>query len=290
MPVRVPWFELRARLVRVPLIADVFLPDADLVVATSWPTALDVARLRRSRGRKVHLVMHHEGDSGPPGRVEGIYRLPLYRIAISRRVAAELREEFGCPVADIVPCGVNRRAFFREGEPADSSVLMLYHPARRKGAADGLAALSCVRNRVPGVKICLCGPLQPERLPEAARFTRQPADAELRRLYSTSTALLYPSRYEGFGLPPLEAMACGCPVVTTDVGAVPEFAIDRRNAFIVQPGDVGAMADRLEELLTSATLRAELSTRAAQTACDYSMTRAASLFERALLKALASRS
>jgi glycosyltransferase involved in cell wall biosynthesis len=86
-------------------------------------------------------------------------------------------------------------------------------------------------------------------------FEFHPDDATLRRRYSTSAALLYPSRYEGFGLPPLEAMACGCPSVTTAVGAIPEYAADRRDALLVPVGAVGAMVDRLEEILRDRELR-----------------------------------
>ena len=65
----------------VPMIADRFLPDADVVVATAWPTAPSVARLSRSKGVKCYLIQHRELDSGPSAAVDATYRLPLFRIA-----------------------------------------------------------------------------------------------------------------------------------------------------------------------------------------------------------------
>jgi glycosyltransferase involved in cell wall biosynthesis len=57
---------------------------------------------------------------------------------------------------------------------------------------------------------------------DAVRALGRVTDAELRALYESAICLLFPSRYEGFGLPPLEAMACGCPVIAAAAGAVPE--------------------------------------------------------------------
>jgi glycosyltransferase involved in cell wall biosynthesis len=138
---------------------------------------------------------------------------------------------------------------------------------------------------MPQVRVRACGTVRPERLPEWMPFEFHPDDATLRRSYSRSSALLYPSVYEGFGLPPLEAMACGSPSVTTPVGAIPEFASDRHNALIVPVGDVAAMADRLEEVIVDSALRRRLSSEAMRTAERFALTRVAPLFVAALEKA-----
>jgi glycosyltransferase involved in cell wall biosynthesis len=70
---------------------------------------------------------------------------------------------------------------------------------------------------------------------------------ELARLYRGAACLVFPSRYEGFGLPVIEAMASGAPVVATRAGSLPEIAGDA--AILVQPGDPAALADGIERAL-----------------------------------------
>lgn len=60
-------------------------------------------------------------------------------------------------------------------------------------------------------------------LPQTARYLGYVSDAELKSLYQNAACFVFPSRYEGFGLPPLEAMACGCPVVAADIPALHEI-------------------------------------------------------------------
>ena len=281
----VPWFPLRCRLLRVPVMRWPFVPRADLVIATAWPTVHDVVRLPASCGKKVHIVFHHESGTGSESTIRRIYRLPFYRIAFSRFVKQTIEHEFDCDVRAVVPNGVDRSLFFPDGDVVPDSVLFLYHPDPRKGAADGIEALSRLRARRPHVKVRVVGTVRPERLPPWMPFEFHPDDAAMRRWYSTSTVLLYPSRYEGFGLPPLEAMACGCPPVTTPVGAVPEFAANRHNALVVPVGDAGAMSERLEQVLADAALRKRLSVAGLETAERYSLARMAPLFGDALDRA-----
>ena len=70
---------------------------------------------------------------------------------------------------------------------------------------------------------------------------------ELVSLYRRAAALVFPSRYEGFGLPPLEAMACGCPVACSDAASLPEVCGDAARAF--DPDDAAAMAAAVADVL-----------------------------------------
>jgi hypothetical protein len=122
---------------RVPAIENVFLPRADLVLATSWPTVHDVARLDASRGSKVHLLFHHESGTGPEERISAIYALPLHRITFSQFVKNAVEARFGCDIHQVVPAGIDASTFFPEGPRTSATVLMLCHNDPRKGAADG---------------------------------------------------------------------------------------------------------------------------------------------------------
>lgn len=85
------------------------------------------------------------------------------------------------------------------------------------------------------------------------------SDDELSALYNLATLFVYPSWYEGFGLPVLEAMACGCPVLTSNQSALPEVCGEA--ARYVNPGDVEGMMFALEELLSDGAARDLLATR-----------------------------
>lgn len=96
----------------------------------------------------------------------------------------------------------------------------------------------------------------------------------LRELYRSATLFVYPSHFEGFGLPVLEAMACGVPVITTAAGALPEAAGDA--ALTVQPGNATEIAGSLRTLLASEEKRLELSSRGLERAKQFSWARASS--------------
>jgi glycosyltransferase involved in cell wall biosynthesis len=103
-----------------------------------------------------------------------------------------------------------------------------------------------------------------------ARFAGYVDDAELPRLYAAARVFAYPSLYEGFGIPPVEAMACGTPVVASTRGALPEVLGDA--ALLVDPTDEDALAQALQ---AAASDPGDLRRRGLERAARYSWQRAA---------------
>ena len=96
-------------------------------------------------------------------------------------------------------------------------------------------------------------------------------DVALGCLYRAAALLLFPSLYEGFGMPVLEAMSLGCPVVCSEAGSLPEVAGGA--ALTATPDDVAALAAHCRDVLTNATLRAELQEKGRQHAASFTLAR-----------------
>jgi len=97
--------------------------------------------------------------------------------------------------------------------------------------------------------------------------------ADLASLLSASVAFVYPSLYEGFGMPVLEAMSCGTPVLTSNVSSLPEVAGD--SAMLVDPGNVDSICEGLRQLANDSALREDLRRRGLERVCEFSWDRAA---------------
>jgi alpha-1,3-rhamnosyl/mannosyltransferase len=109
--------------------------------------------------------------------------------------------------------------------------------------------------------------------PARVRFLGPVDEANLPALYSAALAFAFPSRYEGFGLPVLEAMACGTPVVCGNASSLPEVAGDA--ALLIDPTDAAALTEALQRLTDDSALRRQLSTRGLEQAARFSWARAA---------------
>ena len=105
------------------------------------------------------------------------------------------------------------------------------------------------------------------------RFAGDVADADLPALLGGALAFVFPSLYEGFGMPVLEAMACGAPVLTSTTSSLPEVAGDA--ALLVDPEDTAAIAAGLVRLATDPALRAELRARGLAQAARFTWDRCA---------------
>ena len=183
-------------------------------------------------------------------------------ITVSAFSARELRDLVGVEAA-VVPGGVDHERFTPDADPGPArAALGLDRPyvltvasriarknlARpRRGGAQRLAAR--------GIDLVAAGGERPQfrgpgRAPARATLGPVP-DAHLPGLYAGARAFVLPSLYEGFGLPCVEAMACGTPVVAADAAALPETCGDA--ALYADPHDPAAIADAVERALEPAT-------------------------------------
>ena len=122
--------------------------------------------------------------------------------------------------------------------------------------------------------------VQDHAMADSFRLIEDADDGELRLLYAGAVALAYPSLYEGFGLPCVEAMACRCPVVASAVSSVPEVVGDA--GLLVEPTDVEAIAEALSRCLGDTELRATLIERGTAQAARFTWERSAAKLHRLL--------
>jgi len=294
--VKVDWFDVRANLVRVFSLSPKFvrnfqkdIPDADLIVATSWETAYSLQNISESKGRKTYFVQHYEvwdmwnsedcwnkfNSIDPNHSSRGIamnevspddpyikqmkelvdrsYKLPYCKITTSSWLKELLEKNFNEKVYGLIPIGNNLDIFgvkeFRQKSSKKLKILMSYRGIKWKGDDDGIKALETVKKQFPDVEIILFGNMNNTQMPGWAEYIECPSDEQLNRLYQEADIFVFPSWVEGWGSPPMEAMACGSACVTTDVGAVKDYSLHGETALIVPPRSPEKIAQAIISLI-----------------------------------------
>jgi glycosyltransferase involved in cell wall biosynthesis len=145
-------------------------------------------------------------------------------VAVSEHVGDDLAERLGYPRdrVRVIYHGVDHERFRPDRRAREPFLLYPANWWPHKNHELLLEAFGLVRAERPDLRLALTGAGHPGRLPEGVSSLGRVPDDRLADLYRSAAALVFPSLYEGFGLPPLEAMACGCPVAVSRVGALPE--------------------------------------------------------------------
>lgn len=274
-------------------VTDADVPDADVVVATWWETAEWVAALAPRKGAQAYLIQHHETfDYLPRARVAGTYRLPLHKIVTAQWLLDLMENEYGDPNVSLVLTGIDH-ALFRSpsrGKQAEPTVGFMYSQVPWKGAAVICETAVQVRRTLPAVRLRSFGSDLPSAtlpLPPGTDYVYCPEQENLPGIYAGCDVWVCGSWSEGFTLPPMEAMACRCPVVSTRVGGPSEMIREGENGYLVEPGDSEALAERIRRVLAldAASWRA-MSEAAYATAAQYTWEKATDSLETALCRAL----
>ena len=233
----------------------------DVVLCDSQATASDAAKLLGARPEQLRVVY-----LGVDDRFQHV----------SAAQVVDVRQRYSLPanyILSVASLDVRKNL---------STLLQAYARLR----ADGFHDLGLVLVGKPGTRVeKLYQEIDRLDVRQHVRLTGHVPDADLPAIYAGAAAFAYPSLYEGFGLPPLEAMAAGVPVVVSNVSALPEVAGEA--ALYVSPHDVDGLAYQLRQILCDQCLRAELQRRGREHAQRFDWRRTAEQTLQAYIEAKA---
>jgi glycosyltransferase involved in cell wall biosynthesis len=245
---------------RSPALAPDTVPDADVILLyINAPAGNAFFGLPPSKGERMLMF---QGYTEPGSEtVKARLRRGLRVVAPSRWLTEEARR-FGSR-ATHTPYGLDTEVFYR-GPPARDRgplVSMLCHYLDWKGTDDGIAALEIVRKARPDARFKLFGGVEPSF---PAEFHQRLTRKQVASLLRESAVFVCASWEEGFGMPGLEALACGAALATTDTKGSRDYAFDGQTALVSPPRDPEALAENISRLLDDVELRNRLGAEGAE--------------------------
>jgi glycosyltransferase involved in cell wall biosynthesis len=234
--------------------------ELDRLDAIHFPLSVMLPRVDRPLAVTSVLDLLHEEHPEFFRRSERSYRKVVYGwtirrsqivITISEHARSTLIERYGLPPDRVraIPLAVDHERFTPSDDvPRSEFILYPARPWKHKNHARLYAAFARLRASRPNLRLLLTGEGHYGSLPAGVEARGRVTADELVGLYRSAAALVFPSVYEGFGMPVLEAMACGCPVACSSSTSLPEVAGGAARLF--DPRDVEEIAAAVDDILT----------------------------------------
>ncbi|MBN9223176.1 glycosyltransferase family 4 protein [Microbacterium sp.] len=269
------WFDLRVPVRTFYSYEDLLLAlrSVDAIkVATWWETAEIVWLASVNHGLPAYLIQEFEtwfypDDEVARAAVVASYRREFASITEASYQVGELESVGVTPT--LIPHGYDPTAFhvIPDATRRDDAILALGRSFFQKNFAMTARAWQSLGDERP--TFLLFGG-EPDILDDPrVEYSVRPTDAQVNALYNSAALFVQTSRHEGFCLPILEAMAAGCPVITTDSHGNRDFCVDGVNCVIVPQDDDVALADTITRLMRDPEERERLSANGLRTAADY---------------------
>ena len=235
----------------------------DSLDAIHFPLSVMLPRVQQPPVVTTVLDLQHEEHPQFFGRAELTYRKVVYGWTVRRsRIVITISEHARQTLIErhrlapervrAIPLAVDHATFTPDDRPSDKvsqGAYLLYpaRPWRHKNHARLFEAFAQLRGERPRLRLVLTSEGDFGTLPDGVEARGRVSRGELVELYRHAAALVFPSLYEGFGIPILEAMACGCPVACSNTTSLPEVAGNAARLF--DPRDVGEIAAAVDDVL-----------------------------------------
>lgn len=271
------------------------IPECDVNIATFYPTSYAV--LWSKKGIPFYYVQHLETlfpTSTLSKKIARLsYSLPMKKIVVSKWLREELTKICG-EEPFYVPNGVDREVFYPRRVYKNTSklaILAFLRGIEWKGDKDLLLAIKKLpKQYLNKIRLILLGErrvfwqlTKAIKLKIEFELFSKVSDTKLAELYSTADIFVSTSWIEGFSLPPLEAMSCGCPVVVTDSLGIRDYAKDGYNSIVVEPKRPDELSEAIVFLLENESVRKELGRNGMRTAKKFDWERSVDKLEGILM-------
>lgn len=255
--------------------------SADYIIFTASPLIPNGMKFAEDKGRKYQLLQDHEIWAATNEELYDIYQLHIHRIAVSKWLK-DLVEQYNKEECILLRNGIDLQKF-KVINPINNripgSIIMLYHTNERKGIKRGLRILKKLKEEKPYISCIMFGsPRKNKEIPEWVEYHKNVNEDDLCELYNNAAIFFCPSYYEGFGLPGMESMACGCAVVSSDTLGVREYAKDGYNALLSDANDDSKLYINLKALIEDNEKRIKLAFNALESIDELSIERSKEKF------------
>ncbi len=277
------WYPVFAEYIEVPFERELAsgIPECDIIVATYWDHIQECIDINKApvvyfEQGDFHLFDDSKISEEVKNFVKVQYTIPKFIMTVSNQVAKAIDAKFHRE-SRVFPNAVDEDIFNAAGHKYQHCrpyiLIMGSKDLAFKGIPDVIEAYRAFCGALHGdsqIDLLWITPNKPSSVPkEVSKVFVNPAQEVIAGLYRGALMFVSGSHYEAFSLPVLEAMACGCPVVTTDNTGIREYARDKSNSLICDVKNPKQLAKAMELVYMDSTLREKLIKNGLSTARSY---------------------
>lgn len=258
------------------------VPPSKFYVATNFMNATELESMGIEKKKIILFSQIDETQEvyshNYAQKAESVYNDLPNKIFINTNVA----ERF--PPSMVIPMAIDLDNFHltnRIDQRNINTIIFSLRKGKQKDPETAIGIISDFHRRMPGVRISAYGNLDPKDVPNYVDYYYSPTDRKLSQLLNSNAIFVLTSRLEGYSLPPLEAMACGCAVVSTDNIGIREYLISGKNGFVVPLGKPEEVLESIISLMEDKARLRSIAENGLRTALDHTYDRMTEKFLKA---------
>lgn len=238
-------------------IKDCSFKEGEIVIASGWLAAKKMQEIKNSDIIKVHYIRGIGLDT--PEKMKDVWGENVPKIATGSYLIDYFKKNLNQEIEAIIPDGIDVDRYY-PSVPSGQRVGIgtIYGISYHKDPKTVLSSLAELQKTLPDIPQYVFGAYKKPKVIPKEGYWRLPSLEKAREIYSRCLVWIMASCSEGFSVPILEAMACGCGIVATDCGGPSDIIRDGENGFLVEVGNVRQITDRVRQLVNDPGLRRKM--------------------------------